>query len=232
MPAVSLSASPIGAGSAEGSGSSRNAGAIIHTDRTRNGIGTRNTHRQLIESARKPPISGPNNPGNSHVVARSARTRGRIDAGNVFAIAVSDNAYAAPLAAPWRNRPATTTSMDGAAAETVSPPTYSAAVTKISGLVPKRSAAAPTIGIVPIIASAAAENAQPYSGRFPRSSRTAGITVATISRCTAPSVSNSSNPTTNRPSRPRNTSRHGAGSDASGCTMTEPKRMPADPVVD
>ena len=55
-------------------------------------MGTRNAHRQLIESARNPPINGPNRPGRSHVVASSARTRGRNDAGRVFAIALSDRA--------------------------------------------------------------------------------------------------------------------------------------------
>jgi hypothetical protein len=161
VPTVRIKASRMGACSAEGSGSSRSAGTIIQTEINRNGSGTRNAHRQLIESARNPPISGPNSPGSSHVVASSASTLGRIAAGSVFAIALSESAYAAPLAAPWRNRPTTTTSIDGATADSAKPPAYSAAVTKINGFVPSRSVAAPTIGMVPIMASAAAENAHP-----------------------------------------------------------------------
>ena len=44
--------------------------------------------------------------------------------------------------------------MVGATAEIVSPATYTPAVTRINGFMPNRSAADPTMGIVPIIASA------------------------------------------------------------------------------
>jgi hypothetical protein len=120
-----------------------------------------NAQRQLRLSARKPAMSGPNNPGRSHAVAITASTRGRNAADIVLAIALIDSAYAAPLAAPWMNRPTTSTAIDGATAEIVRPTTYSAAVTRIIGLVPKRSAAELTIGIVPIIASAQAAPAHP-----------------------------------------------------------------------
>ena len=82
-----------------------------------------NAHRQLRLSARNPAISGPNRPGSSHAVAISASTRGRRAADIVFAIALIDSAYAAPLAAPCTNRPTTSTSIDGATAEIVSPTT-------------------------------------------------------------------------------------------------------------
>src|SRR3954469_56374 len=175
-------------------------------------------HRQLRLSARNPAISGPNNPGNSHAVAITARTRGRSAGDMVLAIALIDSAYAAPLPAPCTNRPATSTAIDGATAEIVRPTTYSAAVRRIIGRVPRRSAAELTIGIVPIIASAHAAPDHPYSVRLPRSLSTAGITVDTISMWIAPRVSNRSSPTTSRPFRPRKTSRHGAGWAAGAAT--------------
>ena len=45
---------------------------------------------------------------------------------------------------------------------------------------------------------------------MPRSRRTSGRIVATISDCTATSASSTSSPAVSRPRRPRNTSRHGA----------------------
>ena len=58
----------------------------------------------------------------------------------------------------------------------------------------------------------------------PRSRSTAGMTAATTRMCTAPRVSKSNSPTTSRPSRPRNTSRHGAGSLTCGFHGMRPKR--------
>ena len=69
-----------------------NTGSTRTTARTSSGIGTMKAHRQPTVLASKAPSGGPSNPGNSHAVARSARTRGRISTGKVFATAPNESA--------------------------------------------------------------------------------------------------------------------------------------------
>ena len=97
---------------------------------------------------------------------------------------------------------------------------------------PKRSTAALAIGMTASCIRLAAQNDAPYRLMSPRSSSTAGITVATVRKCSANSVSRTSSPTISRPCEPRNTSRQRGGAAGAAADMAlspPPPRSCVDP---